>query len=81
MLERYRETVSVNKRGRKSEELRIGFFLRQPISALSLAEVTSAHFADYRDMRLKLVSSGTVLRELAIWQHVFQKAMIEWVYR
>ena len=78
LLKRYRETVTITKRSRRTEEIRIGAFLRHPISDLTLAEVNSAHFADYRDMRLKQVSSGTVHRDLAIWQNVFTKAMQEW---
>jgi len=60
LLQRYRETVTVNKKGHASENKRIDIFLRQPWARNKLISVTSGTFSHYRDQRLKQVRPATV---------------------
>ena len=78
ILERYRDEISVKKRSHNTEKHILNALMRQSFASLSLAEITSAKFCDYRDMRLKTVKSGTIRRELAILRHVFDVAEREW---
>lgn len=78
ILKRYRDEISVKKRSHNTEKHILNALMRQPFATLSLAEITSAKFCDYRDMRLKVVQPGTIRRELAILRHVFDIAEREW---
>ncbi len=78
ILERYRDEVTVKKRGAKFERCVINAFLRLPIAGLTLAQVGTTHFAKYREMRLKTVSPATVNRQLGIIRHAFEVAIKEW---
>ncbi|MEN5105576.1 site-specific integrase [Brucella anthropi] len=78
ILERYRDEVIVKKRGREIETLIIKAILRQSWCDRSLAQIDSATFSKYRDMRLQTVKPCTVKRELGILQHAFDIAVREW---
>ncbi|MGB3536972.1 MAG: site-specific integrase [Mesorhizobium sp.] len=78
ILERYRDEITVKKRGREVETLVVDAMLRQPWCKRSLAQIDSATFAEYRDTRLRSVQPCTVKRELGILQHAFDIAAREW---
>lgn len=78
LLTRYRDSVTNEKRGLIPERSRIEVFLRQRWSALPLAKVDAALFSKYRDMRLKQVQPGTVIRELGLLRSIFEMARREW---
>lgn len=78
MLERYRDTVIPHKRSAKNETSALGVFLREPLCDLLLAKVGPEHFAEYRDRRLLSVKPASVCRTLAIVQHAYQVAIVEW---
>ncbi len=78
LLERYVGEVSHAKRGAKAETYRIEHFKRSKLAQYSPAAITSRMIAEWRDERLKKVSSGTVLRELLLLSHVFAVAIREW---
>ena len=71
---RYAETISPRKRGMVQEVNRLRLIARHAIAEVSLARLSSAHIAAYRDERLKSVSSGTVHRDLALLSHVLEIA-------
>ena len=79
-LDRYVREVSPGKRGRRWEEVRIAAFRRMPALPVGLpvGQVTTAHLAAWRDDRLREVSAGTVLREIALLSAVFETARKEW---
>lgn len=52
--------------------------LRHEIADTPLSEVSSVALARYRDDRLRVVSSGTVNRELGLLQHALKIAREEW---
>lgn len=78
IVERYRDTVTVTKRGKVNETIILDALLRQPFSDLSLADASSDTFAKYRDERLKTVKATTIRRELSLLHHAFDLARQEW---
>jgi hypothetical protein len=77
LLTRYSSEVTPAKRGAVSERSRINSILRCPISHRTLAKLTSADVATYRDERLKSVAPATVVRENTI-SHAIEIVSREW---
>lgn len=63
LLERYRDEVSVAKRGARWEELHIGLLLRDEIAKGRMPVLSPIHFANWRDRRFKRVSPASGLRQ------------------
>jgi integrase len=80
LLIRYRDTVTIHKRSAASEQSLIGYLLKQKVTDYALAHATPDTFRQFRDTRLREVSGGTVRRQLALLQHVFNVAIKEWGY-
>lgn len=78
LLERYRDEVSVIKRGQRWEKLRIGLFLRDALADVRLQKLSPADIAAWRDRRLGQVSAASVLREWNLLSHAFTVAVNEW---
>ncbi|AWN44436.1 integrase [Methylobacterium durans] len=78
VLVRYRDEVSPNKRSHASETSRISAILRRPICFRTLALLSTADLATYRDERLKAVAPATVIRELNTISHAIDTARREW---
>jgi integrase len=78
LLDRYGKEISATKRGSRAELNRLEMFKRSILAKLSVAAITGQRVAEWRDLRLKEVSSGTVLRELQLLGHVFAVAIREW---
>ncbi|ENO75335.1 site-specific integrase [Thauera sp. 63] len=78
LFDRYGKEVSSKKRGAESELIRLNVFKQSDLAKYSAAAVTAKMVAEWRDERLKEVSSGTVLRELQLIGHVFTIAIREW---
>jgi integrase len=78
LVERYRDTVSVRKRGYEVERIVLNAFLRHQICRKPLSEVGPSDFASYRDERLKAVKASTLKRELAPLHNMFELAREEW---
>jgi hypothetical protein len=74
LLTRYRAEVTPGKRGAVSEASRINSILRCPMSHRTLAKLTSADVATYRDERLKSVAPATVVRELNTVSHAIESS-------
>lgn len=80
VLEKYRDEVTPTKRGRRWEEIRIDKFLRDddlPL-AKSIAAVDSNDIAAFRDSRSRVITAGSVLRELGLLSSIFETARREW---
>lgn len=77
---RYSKEILPRKRGADREYYFIQTILRHPLASLSLARLSSAEIADYRDTRLQSVQSASVCRELAVLRHILETARIEWAY-
>ena len=78
LLNQYREMVTPLKRGALQEQYRLKQMLAHPISRTTLAKLTPALIAQYRDERLRTVQGITVRREFAVLHHVFETAGKEW---
>ncbi|WP_244424682.1 hypothetical protein [Methylobacterium nodulans] len=78
VLTRYRDEVSPKKRSSVSEMARINAILRRPICHRTLALLSTADLATYRDERLKTVAPATVIRELNTISHAIDTAHREW---
>jgi len=78
LLQRFRDTVVPNRRGKAVEIIVINAFLRQPLAQIHLSGLTCESFAAYRDERLKVVKPGTINRELGLIQHIFEVARTDW---
>lgn len=74
LLTRYREQVTPIKRSAHSEKARINAIVRRSIAHKTLAKLTSADVATYRDERLKDVAPATVVRELNTLSHAIETA-------
>jgi len=78
LLSKYANEVSPNKRGSRWEIIRINKYLKDDIAKVHLRDLNSSHFAAWRDMRLKEVGNGSVLREWNILSNACKVARDEW---
>jgi len=78
LVERYMDAVSPRKRTHATERVVLKAFLRHPICRRSVADVTTAHFAGYRDERLKELKPSSVRRTLVPIRNLFEVARTEW---
>lgn len=78
LLKRYLEEVTPHKKGAAPEANRIRAFMRHPLARRFVAGIRGVDIASYRDERLRVVSSGTVKRDLSILGHLFEVARREW---
>lgn len=79
-LERYRDEVSPTKRGQRWEEIRIKAFLDSPALPIHspIGTISPETIGIWRDVRLRTVGNGTVLREISLLSAIFEAARREW---
>ena len=77
-LLRYAEEVSPTKRGYRDEVTRINALKRAKMAAYSMAKLSPAIVAGFRDERLKGVGAGAVIRDLSLLSSVINHARREW---
>lgn len=78
LVARYRDTVSVRKKGYHIERVILNAFLRQSICQRPIDGLSSGDFAGYRDLRLETVRVNTLRREFSILHNLFEIARDEW---
>jgi integrase len=80
MLERYGRDVSPQKRGARAEQLRLAAFVRDfpDLAERTLAEFKTPQLAQWRDARLKQVSTAAVNRDINLLRNAFSIARREW---
>lgn len=78
LLRRYEASVTPAKRSAATERQFLAALLARPLAQLRLVDLTPRRLADYRDERLSRVRPASVLRELALLQHVLEVARREW---
>lgn len=78
VIERYIKEIVPQRKGARTESLRLMSILKSQLAKVQLTELRPRHFADWRDERLQRVSNDTVLRELGILSGVCNIAMKEW---
>ena len=78
LVTRYMAEVTPLMKSTGADLIRLAALKRNPLCKLSLVALTPARVAEFRDQRLKLVSGGTVIRELAYISSVINHARREW---
>jgi integrase len=75
---RYVREVTPTMKSVSEDTIRLNAIARKPIADWSLVNLSAARVAAYRDERLKQVSNGTVIRELAYLSSIINHARREW---
>lgn len=78
VIARYLVEITPTMKGATEDAIRLKAILRKPIAKWSMANLSAARIAAYRDERLKEVSAGTVIRELAYLSSIINHARREW---
>ncbi|WP_144156579.1 tyrosine-type recombinase/integrase [Paraburkholderia sp. BCC1885] len=80
MLRKYGEDVSPQKQGSRSEFLRLEAFITDfpKLAALKLSEFKTPQLVEWRDARLKVVKSSSVVRDVNLIRNAFTIARQEW---
>ena len=78
LIGRYLVEVTPLMKGASEDTIRLKAIMRKPISRWSLANLSAARIAAFRDERLQEVGSGTVIRELAYLSAIINHARREW---
>lgn len=78
LLDRYQREVLPRKRAGDKERQLLRPVLAEPFCRLSLSRLAPSHFIEYRDRRLQRVKPASVCRVLAILQHAFEVARLDW---
>ncbi|SHG64143.1 Site-specific recombinase XerD [Bradyrhizobium erythrophlei] len=78
LVVRYRDTVSVKKRGYENERISLTAFLHHPICSKRLSDLRTEDFAAYRDQMLQTVKPTSLKRYLDPIHNLFEVARHEW---
>lgn len=78
LIARYLAEVTPTMKGATEDTIRLKAIMRKPIARWSMANLSAARIAAYRDERLKEVSGGTVIRELAYLSSIINHSRREW---
>lgn len=78
LIDRYIDDVLPAMKGAPEDTIRLRALQRRPLCSYSLATLTPARIAQFRDQRLQQVSNGTVIRELAYLSSIINHARREW---
>ncbi|MCE2871226.1 MAG: site-specific integrase [Oxalobacteraceae bacterium] len=78
LIGRYRAEVTPQMKSAETDSIKLLALMRNPLCKLTMIALTPARMAEFRDQRLKQVTSGTVIRELAYFSSVINHARREW---
>lgn len=78
LIARYLVEITPSMKGAPEDTIRLKAIMRRPIARWSMVNLSAARIAAYRDERLKEVSAGTVIRELAYLSAIINHARKEW---
>lgn len=78
VIARYMAEVTPTMKGATEDTIRLKAIMRRPIARWSMANLSAARIAAFRDERLNEVSAGTVIRELAYISAIINHARREW---
>lgn len=78
LILRYVREVTPTMKSVTEDTVRLNAIARKPIASWRLANLNAARIAAFRDERLKEVSNGTVIRELAYLSSIINHARREW---
>ena len=72
-FERYRDEISPDKKGHRSETVRLNKFMRHPLAAMPLNEIKPLHVYDWIEEQLKTIKSSSINRYLNLFSSVFEQ--------
>jgi integrase len=78
LIARYLVEITPTMKGATEDTIRLKAIMRRSIASWSMANLSAARVAVFRDERLKEVSAGTVIRELAYLSSIINHARREW---
>jgi hypothetical protein len=78
LVRRYRDEVTILKKGRETETGFLNAFLRHDICGRTISGLGKRDFADYRDERLTKIQPSSLRRQLDPIQNMFDVAREEW---
>jgi|GEM_PF-126329 len=78
LVGRYRAEVTPQMKSAEADSIKLLALMRNPLCKLTMISLTPARIAEFRDQRLKQVTAGTVIRELAYFSSVINHARREW---
>lgn len=78
LLERYLHEITPHKRSASTESYRVKALMKRDIAHRTIAMLSSADIATYRDERLRTVSTASVIRELNTIAHAIDIGRKEW---
>jgi len=78
ILQKYLSNVTPNMRCSDNQVIRVKKLMKHPIAQTNMSNLSPKLLADYRDERLKIVKSNTVIRELAVISSIINHARREW---
>lgn len=78
LIQRHLTEVTPAMKGAVEDTVRLKAIMRKSVARWSMANLTPARIAAFRDERLKEVSAGTVIRELAYLSAIINHARREW---
>lgn len=77
-LRRYSREVSPTHRGAKWESVRIAKLLRDPLAGRTLAALSTAELAQWRDDQLRRLAPSSVAREMTLLRSVLEACRRDW---
>jgi hypothetical protein len=78
VLEKYRDEVSVTKKGTRFETITINRWLKEKRFDCKLSEIDSKTIIDFRDERLKTIKGSSCKREMTLLSSIFGHCVKEW---
>ena len=78
LVRKYEKEVTPKKKGRDKKTYRIRILKRSTLSGVSVNELKPHHITKFREDRLKVVSAGTVLKDLGLLSAVINTGRTEW---
>jgi hypothetical protein len=78
ILERYKNEITITKRGGHIEAYRLAKIIRDPLAEIKISQLSAMHIADYRDRRLNEVSACSVVKEMTLISLSLDIARKEW---
>jgi len=78
LIERYMREVTPTMRSAETDLIKLKALSKRPIGQINMLALTPSRVAEYRDIRLKEVSTGTVIRDLCYFSSIINHARREW---
>ncbi|PJG82157.1 tyrosine-type recombinase/integrase [Caviibacterium pharyngocola] len=80
LIDKYIKEITLHKRGKREETLRLTRLAAMDIGRIKLADLTEDDFRQWRDERLAKVKPASVLREWNTISNLMNVAVEEWKY-